>query len=362
MQVSCRLLRRTRTMRPDFLKVKVPARRRPTGWTHLLASALRRCPRIARSRRLRKEQGGFAAAANPKDMFFEYIEIKREEIQMRLPCAARMFRFTSRKRRCTTRDGRRSGVAEIAARVRVSEKIMPYCYVFFCPLLAFSLFLSACSLRPVRVLQEPLFKTMCGRLGPEMIRRSLLDADGQYLANHLPVFKKRDDYGTMLFRRLSPSFRYRPDAPAALMKAPESFAESVSSPRDARIREYGFSLTQGTDAVDVDMIALADWDGTGKEDWLLSCRVDFGGAPVSRVYYLVVAAPGEEGALVARTIAVHECAAFDCAVYPGDGYIPEAPVIEVAPGRSAVTSPPSSRPPVRPAARFPAEAPKKGRR
>jgi hypothetical protein len=35
---------------------------------------------IARSRRLHKEQGGFAAAANPKDMSLEHIEIKREEI------------------------------------------------------------------------------------------------------------------------------------------------------------------------------------------------------------------------------------------------------------------------------------------
>jgi hypothetical protein len=62
---------------------KIPARQlcpAHTGQTHLLASALRRCSRIARSRRLRKEQGGFAAAANPKDMFFEHIEIKRKEI------------------------------------------------------------------------------------------------------------------------------------------------------------------------------------------------------------------------------------------------------------------------------------------
>jgi hypothetical protein len=50
------------------------------GLTHLIASALRRCESIARSRRLRKEQGGFAAAANPKDMSLEHIEIKREEI------------------------------------------------------------------------------------------------------------------------------------------------------------------------------------------------------------------------------------------------------------------------------------------
>jgi hypothetical protein len=53
---------------------------REAGLTHLIASALRRCESIARSRRLRKEQGGFAAAANPKDMSLEHIEIKREEI------------------------------------------------------------------------------------------------------------------------------------------------------------------------------------------------------------------------------------------------------------------------------------------
>ncbi|MDR3174945.1 MAG: hypothetical protein LBU06_00180 [Desulfovibrio sp.] len=39
------------------------------GLTHLIASALRRCASIVRSRRLRKEQGGFAAAANLKDIY-----------------------------------------------------------------------------------------------------------------------------------------------------------------------------------------------------------------------------------------------------------------------------------------------------
>ncbi|MDR3175988.1 MAG: hypothetical protein LBU06_05600 [Desulfovibrio sp.] len=38
----------------------------PPGPTHLVASILRRCASIGRSRRLRKEQGGFAAAANLK--------------------------------------------------------------------------------------------------------------------------------------------------------------------------------------------------------------------------------------------------------------------------------------------------------
>jgi hypothetical protein len=55
-------------------------RKAGAGRTRLLASSPRRCSRTARSRRLRKEQGGFAAAANPKDMFLEHIEIKRKEI------------------------------------------------------------------------------------------------------------------------------------------------------------------------------------------------------------------------------------------------------------------------------------------
>jgi hypothetical protein len=40
-----------------------------SGLTHLIASALRRCASIVRSRRLRKEQGGFAVAANLKGVY-----------------------------------------------------------------------------------------------------------------------------------------------------------------------------------------------------------------------------------------------------------------------------------------------------
>jgi hypothetical protein len=52
--------------RPATALFIFPEKSFAAGRTHLLASAPRRCSRIARSRRLRKERGGEAAVANLK--------------------------------------------------------------------------------------------------------------------------------------------------------------------------------------------------------------------------------------------------------------------------------------------------------
>jgi hypothetical protein len=210
--------------------------------------------------------------------------------------------------------------------------------------------LSACSLRPVRVVQEGEFKTMCAQLRPEMLRRSLLDEEGGYLSSPLFAFMLNKDYGEILFRHLSPSFRYGADNP---MTAPKTFAESAASLRDVRIRDYGFTLRQGLDTVDLNLVAQSDWEGDGRKEWLLSCKVAFGGAPVSRIYYLALPDLEAEGVLSARVLAVFECIAYDCELHlPRAGtvsYALEAPLIESMPGQRVITHPPAN-PPASPAA------------
>ena len=211
--------------------------------------------------------------------------------------------------------------------------------------------MSACSLRSVRVVQERQFATMCAQLRPEMIRRSLLDEQGNYLASPLRAFTLKSDYGELLFRHLSPSFRYNADNP---MAAPKTFAESAASMRDVQIRDYGFTLKQGLDTVDLNLIARSDWEGGGQQEWLLSCKVAFGSTPVSRTYYLALPDLEAEGVLTARVLAVFECIAYDCTLHlPQAGesaYAPESPVIESMPGQRVITSPPAN-PPAPPAAR-----------
>ena len=209
--------------------------------------------------------------------------------------------------------------------------------------------LSACALRPVRVVQERQFKIMCAQLRPEMLRRALLDEQGNYLSSPLFAFKK--DYGEVLFQRLSPSFRYSGDNP---MAAPKTFAESAASRREVQIRDYGFTLKQGLDTIDLNLIAQGDWEGAGQKEWLLSCKVISGGAPLSRTYYLALPDLETEGVLTARTLAVFECIAYECNVHwPQAGtttYAPESPVIESMPGQRTITRPPA-KPPVPPTAR-----------
>jgi hypothetical protein len=227
-------------------------------------------------------------------------------------------------------------------------------------LLFILLCLSACSLRSIRVVQVRQFKTMCAQLRPEMMRRSLLDEQGNYLSSPLLAFTFTKDYGQTLFQHLSPAFRYNADNP---MAAPKTFAESAASRRDIQIRDYGFTLKQGLDTVDLDVIAQSDWEGDGLKEWLLACKVTFGGAPVSRTYYLALPDLEAEGVLSARILAVFECVAYDCELHlPRGGtmsYAPEAPLIESLPGQRVVTHPPA-HPPASPAAgAHKAGAPKK---
>ena len=202
---------------------------------------------------------------------------------------------------------------------------------------------SACGLRPVRVVQERQFQIMCAQLRPEMIRRSLLDEQGNYLSSPLFTLTSQKDYGNTLFHHLSPAFRYNADNP---MSAPKTFAESAASRREVQIRDYGFTLKQGLDTVDLNLIAQSDWEGEGRKEWQLSCKVTSGGAPVTRTYYLAIPDLEAEGALAARTLAVFECMAYDCNLYlPQAGksaYAPESPIIESMPGQRAITSPPAS--------------------
>ena len=184
--------------------------------------------------------------------------------------------------------------------------------------------------------QESRFSAMCRLLRTDMEKHYLLDAEGHYLAWRLPT--QQADYGRILFERLSPVFRYGASISASV---PATFAESAASPHDAQIHDYGFSLVQGTDKIETNMLASADWDGDGKSDWLISCRVLPENAPWSRTYYLVVKNPGTEGILQTRTLALYKCEAYACELHSGDSYIPEAPVAEVLPGKRTVTVPPA---------------------
>ena len=243
-----------------------------------------------------------------------------------------------------------------------SHSIVRRFFPQFCILLCIALCVSACSLRSVRVVQERKFKTMCAHLRTEMFRRSLLDAQGNYLSSPLSALPSKKDCGEILFRHLSPSFRYSADNP---MAAPKTFAESAASINDVHIRDYGFTLKQGLDTVELDLLAWSDWEGNGLREWLLACKVTFGSSPMRRTYYLALPALEAEGVFNARLLAVFECIAYDCGLHlPQAGesaYVPESPVIESMPGQRAVTSP-AANPPAPPAAgtRKPAVPKKRG--
>ena len=223
--------------------------------------------------------------------------------------------------------------------------------------LAVCLMLGGCFLgKQVRVTSEPEFNLMARRIGPILRDCGILDEQGAYWQ---PLFGAADlpeHLGEVLFRRLSPAFRFQLD-PSLL---PPTFAASRAAGGTVRLLPEGFILSQGQEEVRVQLLAETDWNDDKQPDWLLLCRVKTERVEVSgivrgqglRDYYLLVedtAAP----VLQPRLLAVYDCLKNRCQLFivpsrqAGDRksvFEPEAPVVDVEPGEGEITLPPAKAP------------------
>ena len=116
-------------------------------------------------------------------------------------------------------------------------------------------------------------------------------------------------------------------------------------------RGNGFTIHTLNKKISVNMIAVADWDNDGRDDWIVSCLVEPANGGRTRDYYVVIPAPAASGPLQGTAVAVYECFGLACTLYMRETKIPEVPasdgtakttVIETVPGLKPVTLPPGA--------------------
>ena len=209
-----------------------------------------------------------------------------------------------------------------------------------------SCLLLGCATRPVAVVEQKEFLQMARRMPGELQARRLLDANLSYLP--AMGFASFNEYGPRLFRNLSPSFIFN-DAGRTLPG--ETFAAGLQPGSRPRIGPNGFMIEQPSQRITVSMVAIADWDGDGTKEWIVSCKVQPKRGGRDRTYYVLIPPPRDAGERLRGAVAaVWECFGHACSLYvrdskatarlsadPGAG---ATEVQDVVPGLQPVTTPP----------------------
>jgi hypothetical protein len=193
----------------------------------------------------------------------------------------------------------------------------------------------------VTVLDDSGFRSLAQRFKPALQAKRLLDGDGNWVEPLVSLTSAPADAGNRLFRRLSPAFRFqRTDA----AQAPATFTASRVEGDELAMSSRGFSLVQGTRRVSVSLIALADWNGDGKDDWIVRCAVRASQPPTdgfARDYYLVITNP-DAALFRPQMIGVYDCHNQNCVAYAdGRNCPPEDLTVDLRAGQRIVTAPPA---------------------
>ena len=183
-----------------------------------------------------------------------------------------------------------------------------------CALLCLGCLLAGCgTTRPVVVVEKDEFMKMAHNMPKELQARDLLDKDGSYTA---PMsFKGLKDYGDILFTRLSPSFMLQNDT-AHDVYLGETFSATILP--DSRVQRFpnGFSINHATQKLKVNMVGIADWNGDGQDEWIVSCLVEPKRGGRTRIYYVLVPPPlNDQEKLKGTVAAVYECFGLSCTLY-----------------------------------------------
>ncbi len=227
---------------------------------------------------------------------------------------------------------------------------------FFLYLLIISILLPACG-RQVDVVQTHQFKLMADRMPKELMARNIIDSSRDYMPSTWGSGSVA--YGEILYRRLSPAFLF---GDVVEKQTHNSFAEMVTSNQKENsvvMRTNGFGIvsikkeksTKGKrktntnieQRVDVDMVAVTDWDGDEQNDWIISCKVLRTRGAIPRIYYIVVSNPNVVGTLRGGVVAVYDDLGAFGRLYMRESMVKTyAPVEDVVPGLKAVTMPPTT--------------------
>ncbi len=199
--------------------------------------------------------------------------------------------------------------------------------------------LSGCAttgMRTVNAVDSSGFLAMSRALQENMQSRRIVDEDGRW-SEMLFAFGPFDA-GNKLLDRLSPSFRFPGDG-AFLHK---TLRESLGDDAMVHVRGPVAIAEQGLFRMEIKLLALADWNGDGDKDWLISCRIfktktrrDF------REYYLAVT-DLKKPVWQAQTLMIldHAGGRVRQVAKPSEGALAESSATDYEQGRAHVVRPP----------------------
>ncbi|HJD96314.1 hypothetical protein [Mailhella massiliensis] len=157
-----------------------------------------------------------------------------------------------------------------------------------CACLAFSACLGLASCAPqdcrmVDALNGGQFVAMSRAMRPVMLKKNMVDAEGNWYS---PLFASRpSDAGKTLVDRLSPAFRF----PHSKVAVAPTFRAMLTPEAKVKLEGSRAVMEDGMNRVELELVAVTDWNNDGVDDWLVLCRSGYSDTPRRfREYYLVI--------------------------------------------------------------------------
>ncbi|MCR5815121.1 MAG: hypothetical protein K6G15_11615 [Desulfovibrio sp.] len=198
------------------------------------------------------------------------------------------------------------------------------------------------------VVDEKGYLQIMGQM-PRDLEAHGLPADHEAL--RLALSESSYPYGAVLFKQLSPSFM---QGQVATYYLGETFAQTLQPRRSSFTPgKNGFTIEHMTQRVQVAMLAVCDWDGDGKREWLVSCRVVPKRGGHEKTWYLLVPEPENSSDVLKPTaVAIWDCLGLSCQLIKlkaeaidrrKEDAGPLTEVKEFTPGEQTVTTPPEQK-------------------
>lgn len=207
---------------------------------------------------------------------------------------------------------------------------------------AVMLTLAACAPHGMRMVDskdDATFVSMYRAMKPAMLQKELVDRSGSWYG---PLFSMGpENVGLAFLNRLSPKFCNAELNEPAL----KSFRRMITAEDEVKLTDWGVSIRTADYTVEVQLVAVTDWNDDGKDDWLAVCRIRLASSPEQmREYFLQIAAP--EADILEPYVLMVRRHAFGRAKVLSDNSLTNfvgAVTEEVEQGQAVVTQAPSGR-------------------
>lgn len=151
-------------------------------------------------------------------------------------------------------------------------------------LLTAMLSLAGCApqgMRLVDTVDAPKFVTMSRAMRAGMLRKHMVDHRGDWYSPAISLLPR--DAGRALAERLSPSF-----LPEFSRSSASSFLDAMGQGTHVRTERFRAVFSRDGISATLELVAVTDWDGDGKGDWMVSCRLVRASAPLEVYEHFMV--------------------------------------------------------------------------